>query len=109
MPQPLCCLLHREVAPFVTEAIERGEYKVFPVLETAGRNWRQSGVLLATMAFCESAVDEIARVWRAANGRERGMVAIDRGAADGEALWFANLNTPEEFAEAERHLDALDT
>jgi molybdopterin-guanine dinucleotide biosynthesis protein A len=22
---------------------------------------------------------------------------------------FANLNTPEEFAEAERHLDALDT
>jgi molybdenum cofactor guanylyltransferase len=24
-------------------------------------------------------------------------------------LWFANLNTPEEFAEAERHLDALDT
>jgi molybdenum cofactor guanylyltransferase len=23
--------------------------------------------------------------------------------------WFANLNTPEEFAEAEMHLDALDT
>jgi molybdopterin-guanine dinucleotide biosynthesis protein A len=23
--------------------------------------------------------------------------------------WFANLNTPEEFAEAERHLDSLDT
>jgi molybdenum cofactor guanylyltransferase len=23
--------------------------------------------------------------------------------------WFANLNTPEEFAEAEKHLDALDT
>ena len=26
-----------------------------------------------------------------------------------DASWFANLNTPEEFAEAERHLDALDT
>jgi molybdopterin-guanine dinucleotide biosynthesis protein A len=25
------------------------------------------------------------------------------------AEWFANLNTPEEFAEAEQHLDALDT
>ena len=25
------------------------------------------------------------------------------------ASWFANLNTPEEFAEAEKHLDALDT
>jgi molybdenum cofactor guanylyltransferase len=25
------------------------------------------------------------------------------------ARWFANLNTPEEFAEAEQHLDALDT
>jgi molybdopterin-guanine dinucleotide biosynthesis protein A len=26
-----------------------------------------------------------------------------------DSTWFANLNTPEEFAEAERHLDALDT
>jgi molybdopterin-guanine dinucleotide biosynthesis protein A len=26
-----------------------------------------------------------------------------------QSLWFANLNTPEEFAEAERHVDALDT
>ena len=26
-----------------------------------------------------------------------------------EENWFRNLNTPEEFAEAERHLDALDT
>jgi molybdenum cofactor guanylyltransferase len=26
-----------------------------------------------------------------------------------DAGWFANLNTPEEFAEAEKHLDALDT
>jgi molybdopterin-guanine dinucleotide biosynthesis protein A len=26
-----------------------------------------------------------------------------------EASWFANLNTPEELAEAERHVDALDT
>jgi molybdopterin-guanine dinucleotide biosynthesis protein A len=26
-----------------------------------------------------------------------------------DASWFANLNTPEEFAEAEKHLDALDT
>jgi molybdopterin-guanine dinucleotide biosynthesis protein A len=26
-----------------------------------------------------------------------------------DARWFANLNTPEEFAEAERHVDALDT
>jgi molybdopterin-guanine dinucleotide biosynthesis protein A len=25
-----------------------------------------------------------------------------------DARWFANLNTPEEFAEAERHLEALD-
>jgi hypothetical protein len=24
-------------------------------------------------------------------------------------LWFSNLNTPEEFAEAQRHVDALDT
>jgi molybdopterin-guanine dinucleotide biosynthesis protein A len=26
-----------------------------------------------------------------------------------DASWFANLNTPEDFADAERHVDALDT
>jgi molybdopterin-guanine dinucleotide biosynthesis protein A len=26
-----------------------------------------------------------------------------------DASWFANLNTPEEFAEAEKRLNALDT
>ena len=25
------------------------------------------------------------------------------------SLWFANLNTPGEFAEAKQHVDALDT
>jgi hypothetical protein len=26
-----------------------------------------------------------------------------------QALWFANLNTPQDFAEAEAHIEALDT
>jgi molybdenum cofactor guanylyltransferase len=28
---------------------------------------------------------------------------------ENRSRWFANLNTPEEFAEAEEHLAALDT
>ena len=37
VPQPLFCLLHRDVTLFVHEAVQRGEYKVFPVLEAAGK------------------------------------------------------------------------
>jgi hypothetical protein len=37
VPQPTVALVHREVRPFLTEALERGEYKLFPVLEKACR------------------------------------------------------------------------
>ena len=67
VPQPALAMVHRDVIPFVTSAVERGKFKLYPVLEQAGK--------------------ELAA----------------------KHLWFANLNTPEEFAEAERHLDALDT
>ena len=56
VPQPLFCLLHREVAPFVREAMQRGEFKLFPVLEAAGKELAaRQGMLLET-AFLQSAV-----------------------------------------------------
>jgi molybdenum cofactor guanylyltransferase len=108
--QPLFCLLHKEVAPFIRAAMERGEYKVFPVLEMAGRELAErQGVPLY-------------RAFRNPTWSENSSFALTYAGEDGEPwkvpteaqqaakhLWFANLNTPEEFAEAERHLSALDT
>ena len=34
-PQPGFCLLHKDVVPFLAAAIERGDYKLWPVLEAA--------------------------------------------------------------------------
>jgi hypothetical protein len=41
--------------------------------------------------------------------RQEGWLATTEAQQMAKHLWFANLNTPDEFAEAERHLDALDT
>jgi molybdopterin-guanine dinucleotide biosynthesis protein A len=107
-PQPGLCLLHKDVAPFLTEAIEHGEYKLIPVLKGAGRALAErEGFLPGSGFFCLPLVEygEDERGWSRAEdwcfttGAQRAALS----------LWFANLNTPEEFAEAGRHLDALDT
>jgi molybdopterin-guanine dinucleotide biosynthesis protein A len=106
-PQPGLCLLHKDVAPFLTGAIERGEYKLIPVLKGAGEALAEKdGFLPGGGFFClplikfESAVGwaQGADWMRATDAQQRVF-----------PLWFANLNTPEEFAEAEQHVDALDT
>jgi molybdopterin-guanine dinucleotide biosynthesis protein A len=106
-PQPGFCLLHREVAPFLTAALERGEYKLVPVLEAAGRELAvRDGFLPGSGFYCVPFTG-----FRSTRGRGRheDWMYITEGQQRAKALWFANLNTPEEFAEAERHLDALDT
>jgi molybdenum cofactor guanylyltransferase len=108
-PQPLFCLLHREVAPFVRRAMERGEYKVFPVLEMAGKELAaRQGVPLYQTFRNPSWGEESHSVTALAGEIEPWRVPTEAQQA-AKHLWFANLNTPEEFAEAEEHLDALDT
>lgn len=34
--------------------------------------------------------------------------SVTKAQADARRLWFANLNTPEQFADAERYANALD-
>jgi molybdopterin-guanine dinucleotide biosynthesis protein A len=75
-PQPALCLLHHELAPFIQHKIEQQEFKLLPALEGAARS-------LASQLGAR--LDE---------------VMVVRPATD--ATWFANLNTPEEFAIAER-------
>jgi molybdopterin-guanine dinucleotide biosynthesis protein A len=109
VPQPTVALVHREVGPFLTEALERGRYKLFPVLEEACReiSVRKGllpGVGMWKIPYWSGLTSKPGPQrkgedwWYTTHAQERH-----------SGSWFANLNTPEEFAEAERHLDALDT
>ena len=105
--QPLLSMVHRELRPFLTGAIARGQFRVRPVLAAAAaelaaqRGVALDGVLrrtsLRTCAEDDSQPGDLsigvqgswtptAREWRM------------RG------LWSSNLNTPEEYRIAERAL-----
>jgi molybdenum cofactor guanylyltransferase len=107
-PQPALCLLHKDVAPFLTAAIERGDYKLVPVLRAAGQALAEREGFLPGRGgfFCLPLVKFQSERSRIKGG---GWRAATEAPQRGKRLWFANLNTQEEFAEAERHVDALDT
>jgi molybdenum cofactor guanylyltransferase len=108
VPQPLFCLLHREVATSVRDAMQRGQYKVFPVLEGAAKELAVRQGVSADKAFLNRPWDEIGELFVKPAGDEPWSVPTGAQQA-AKHLWFANLNTPEDFADAEEHLDALDT
>jgi len=110
VPQPLFCMLHREVTLFVHDAMQRGMYKVFPVLEAAGKELAARQGVPAEMAFFNQVWEERSEFSvRQGTGKMEAWWTVTEAQQAAKHLWFANLNTPEEFAEAERHLDALDT
>jgi molybdopterin-guanine dinucleotide biosynthesis protein A len=101
-PQPGFCLLHRDVLPFVSEVIVRGDYKLMRAFDVAGRELAlrrrvAPETVLWSRAF--EAEDQSSRQ------RPNAIAAAQLAAQD---LWFANLNTPEDFADAAEHLGALD-
>jgi molybdopterin-guanine dinucleotide biosynthesis protein A len=112
VPQPTLALVHRDVAPFVTSAVERGEFKLYPVLERAGKELAAKQGVWLGIAFPnlpwndQSAFQAEPTLY---GSRQEGWLATTEAQQMAKHLWFANLNTPEEFAEAERYLDALDT
>ena len=93
-PQPALCLLHKDVSPFVSAAVTRHEFKLFPMLVVAAKE----------IAAAQGV--EFDRVFLNLPGRSDAFDDHDAGWAPTEAqreamhLWFANLNTPEEFAAA---------
>ncbi len=107
-PQPGFCLLHREVLPFLTEAIARGEHKLMLVFQQAGRALAERhGFLPGAGLWCAPFTGLTTR--RGPRSRSADWCFPTDAQQAAERLWFANLNTPDEFAEAEAHLDALDT
>lgn len=105
MSQPLVSVLHREVLRPVQDAVKAGQFKVRPVLEGAALAMaREAGVAdeivlgrtqVRTLAGDDGEPTEVLvgahMMWQptALEWRRR-------------HLWFGNLNTPEEFREAER-------
>jgi molybdopterin-guanine dinucleotide biosynthesis protein A len=70
--QPGFCLLHKAVLPLLSDAIGSGEFKLLAALQRAGKEL--------------------------AGDRGLAVHELPRSAQPG---WFANLNTPDDFAEAE--------
>ena len=105
-PQPGFSLIHKEIAPFLSEAIARGDFKLMRVFEAAGRELalrhttppEANGWKLPATAIALPARAVPLPAWWSITPAQR----------DAQPLWFANLNTPEDFAEAETRATALD-
>lgn len=93
-PQPLVSMLHKEMLPWMASSLERGEYKVVPALLGAAREIAEAN---------RWDLADVLRVSEFDGARVKGL-GWEPTEADLQVrqLWFANLNTPEEFAEAER-------
>ena len=106
-PQPALCLLHKDVLPFVKQAMERGEFKLFRVFEEAERELSvRAGVHSGVLFNLPWSVDQQLSDPPKENSPWCKLTEEQDAA---RRLWFANLNTPEEFAEAQDFVDALDT
>jgi molybdopterin-guanine dinucleotide biosynthesis protein A len=113
VPQPTLCLLHKEMLPFLSAAAMQGRFKLYPVIEEAARTLAyQRGVMLEEILLCYPwAQADALSLFEELGGddwegdRVRVLTPAQRSASH---LWFENLNTPEEFAEAQQHLNALD-
>ena len=95
--QPLVSLLHRGLLPAVWRSLAAGDHKVRPLLEAAPR---QPGSSPRSLHLTTLITEEM----------RSGRGSWVPGSAEWRArsLWFCNLNTPADFAEAEGFADALD-
>jgi molybdenum cofactor guanylyltransferase len=110
IPQPALLLIHRDALSGVQEAVMRAEFKLFPVLEACGRELAEQLGFRFGRVFSNANWGE-GGIFNASSGRGRGEAwqTLTPAQSAAQALWFANLNTPEEFAQAEANADVLDT
>ena len=110
IPQPTLVMLHREVAPYLTVALAQGRFKVFPELVAATQDLAakrqqdpvhvlQQWVWSNESRFTAGGSEPPGPAWTATTPEQERETA----------LYFANLNAPEDFARAERYAQVLDT
>ena len=106
-PQPALCLLHKDVLPFVKQAMEQGGFKLFRVFEEAERELSvRTGVSSGVLFNLPWSVDQQLTILP---GENYPWCKLTKEQDAARRLWFANLNTPEEFTEAQDFVGALDT
>jgi len=105
-PQPGFCLIHKEIAPFLSQAIARGDFKLLRALEAAGRELALRHGIAPEANLQKLPATAIALP--ASTATLPAWCSITPAQRDAQPLWFANLNTPEDFAEAETRAGALD-
>ena len=105
--QPTVALLHRHVRPFLTEALENGRYKLFPVLERAAAELEEREPKSPRLGLWKLPYRADVERWPGQRRVGEDWGVLTEGQRRAQAFWFANLNTPEDLAEAESHLDAL--
>lgn len=98
-PQPAICLLHREIAPSIAAAISLGEYKLMPVLRSCAE---------VIPLRLEHPFDQHLDLRPVALPPEA-LARLTPAQIAAQSRWFANLNTPEDLADAERNAQALDS
>jgi molybdopterin-guanine dinucleotide biosynthesis protein A len=110
VPQPTLLMIHKEVLPYLTVSLEEGKYKLFPVLEAAARDLAQKRQLDAFRVLRQFAWTAESRFsTRASDSPGPAWSKSTPAQEAASAFYFANLNTPQEFVEAEKHANALDT
>ena len=99
---PTLLLLHRDVIPYLRLDLKLGRYKVLACLESAATAIAAERQLKPERVFWRPQYDDLlSPKWRNADEVWK--------KATGASVEFANLNTPDDFAEAERNSAALDT
>jgi molybdopterin-guanine dinucleotide biosynthesis protein A len=109
-PQPALLLIHRDAVVTVSAMIARGEYRLMTALEAAAGELAGADAPSSERVPYMLPVDENMRFegWDERPSGP-GWWTITEAQKAAQGMWFMNLNTPEEFAEAEGHVDALDT
>jgi len=105
IPQPALLMIHRDMAPYLQTALARGEFKLGSALHlgaasiAADRDLHPSAVLRRWLWGAECDLHATGTGWQALTEAQK----CHRN------LWFANLNTPEDFANAAQFVKVLDT
>lgn len=85
-PQPALCLLHRELGPLLERRLQDGQLRLMPALREASRAIADSHGL---------PLEEV--LWELDTATPELQTCVSAEQWEGRSLWFANLNTPEEF------------
>ena len=104
-PYPTLLLIHKEVGPYLLKDLREGHSRVRQSLESAAKAIARERRLTSEQVFLEMQGDEP----RSPKDRNADEIWKNLPQRSSHFDFFANLNTPKHFAEAQRYVSELDT